>query len=165
VSVAFPQDATLSDGDLIVYVVRSVETQTTSVDLPSGPQGSTTDLRVDLGDGRSVVLDSIVIAPNGGSVAWRVEGGTTARVDAIVTLITTDGAAVTLTPEYAAAYDDALPGSGAVPLPYQFQSEYRLVSDRDSNTDIDVTAVSVELRITSVVAVEDPVALSMDFGS
>ncbi|MCL1593876.1 MAG: hypothetical protein M3132_05945 [Actinomycetia bacterium] len=165
VSVAFPQGLIPSDGELTVYVVRSVKTQTTNIDVPSEVQGTITDLRIDLGDGRSVVVDSMVIAPGGGSVAWRTEGGMTARVDAVVTLITTDGTAVTLTPEYTSAYDDALLGSDAVPLPYQFQSEYRLVSDRDGDRDIDVTAVSVELRITSVSGVEDPVALSMDLGS
>ncbi len=162
VSVAFPQGVTLSGGDLNVYLVESVETQTASVEVP---RGSLTDLSIDLGDGRSVVVDSMVVAPDGGSVAWRTEGGMTARVDAIVTLITTDGAAVTLTPEYASAYNDVLLGSEAVPLPYQFQSEYRLVSDRDDDEGIDVTAISVELRITSVSAVEDPVALSVDLGS
>ncbi|NHZ70375.1 MAG: hypothetical protein GWP18_01905 [Proteobacteria bacterium] len=162
ISVAFPQGVTPSGDDLIVYVVKSVETHTAIVEVP---RGSPTNLSIDLGDGRSVVVDSMVITPHGGSVAWRTEGGMTARVDAIVTLATTNGPAVTLTPEYASAYDDVLPESEAVPLPYQFQAEYLLVSDRVDDTEIDVTAVSVELRITSVSAVEDPVALPMDLGS
>ena len=164
-SVTFPPDTPTAGGELVAYAARSIVGAVRELELPSDLPQSVNDVRIDLGEGVIVVIESLTIGENGGYVEWTVTEGTSARVDVIVRFVGTGGSPIDDTiavPDYAGPYLTDLEVGGVSGLPYSFGSQYRLVRSRDSFDGEPSTVTMVEIRVEAVTAVADPVALPLD---
>jgi hypothetical protein len=164
-SVTFPADTPTAEGELVAYAARSVVGAVREIELPSGLPQTVNDVRIDLGEGVIVVIESLTIDEYGGYVEWKVAEGTSARVDVIVRFVDADESPIDdtiLVPDYAGRYLADLEAVGVSPLPYAFGSQYRLERFGDALDGEPSTMAMVEIRVEAVTSVANPVALPLD---
>ncbi len=162
-SVTFPADTPTAGGELVAYAARTVVDTVREFELPSDLPQTMSDVRIDVGDDVSVVIESLTIDEYGGYVEWTVEEGIVARVDVVVGFVGTsvaDPNETRLVPEYA---DPLLLSSNVTevsPMPYAFGLQYRLVRSGAAPDATDPpSTIQVEIRVEAVTGVADPVAL------
>ncbi|MDJ0791273.1 MAG: hypothetical protein QNJ71_05200 [Acidimicrobiia bacterium] len=137
----------LPGGEAIIET--SVETDT---EIPQTIEG----VVIDLGDGRSVVIDKVVVGDGWGWVSWSTTGGAVARVDTIVTFEGTDDPSTEdtvdptrLVPEHLRPMTQ---GGGVVPLPplYGFSGSSQLIrSGRSIGAGNEPTGITVRFTVTA----------------
>jgi len=169
-TISFPADVASPSSELLAYVVDTSIDESVTIELPSDLPAEITDVRIDLEAGPVVVVDSLRITDDGGYIEWRVEGGFTARVEVRLRFAGTSGSGLdgtTLVPEYARDFQRYASISGDPPQElYTFGSRYRLVRlGTPLDTENLPTGLSVELRVTAVTSVADPVSLPIGNGS
>lgn len=166
ISVTFPPNVSTTGGEIVAYPVGTTVTGTDEHELSTSLPQTVTDVRLDLGDGVIVVVDSITFDEYGGYVEWRVEEGLTARVDVVVRFVGTGESPMDdtlLVPAYTAPsllYPDR---TGVPSTPFGFRSQYRLGR---TGAQLDAarppTAIIIEFTVEAVTTLTDPVPLPLD---
>ncbi len=150
-TVEFPPDVTLTDARLLAYVVDGVVERSESVELPADAASEVTDFRIDMGAGTVVVIESLIVGDGWGHVTWRVDGGATARLDAIVRFVGTGGSVIEDVRE-------ALPLQG----PFAYRGSDRLANwESTFGEDTLASAIIVEFRVAVPERVSEPVVLEV----
>ncbi len=166
ISVTFPPNSATAGGELVAFDTAAFVTAERVLELsPDLPQ-TVEDVRLDIGDGVVVVVESITFDEDGGYVEWTVAEGLTARVDVVVRFVGTgeSGAGDTLlVPAYSAPsllYPDR---TGVPSTPFGFRSQYRLGrTSAQPDAARSPTAIIIEFTVEAVTAVADPVAFPLD---
>ncbi|GMR02713.1 MAG: hypothetical protein BMS9Abin20_1059 [Acidimicrobiia bacterium] len=150
-TVEFPPDVTLTDARLLAYVADGVIERSKSIELPADTASEVTDVRIDMGAGTVVVIESLIVGDGWGHVTWRVDGGATARLDAIVSFVGTSGSVV----EHP---------HGTLPLegPFTYRGSDRLANWESASSENTLApAIVVEFRVAVPERVSDPIVLEL----
>jgi len=153
ITVGFPPLAALREPKLVPYLEVGADEVVATVDLDPGVPTSLDGYEIDVGDGRFVDIESLVIGDGWGHVAWSARGGP-AKVETVVRFVGTDDPATPevsdetlLTPPHLQALAQ---GAGVVPLPplYGFTGSEQLIrSGEPLGASNEAEAIVVEFRV------------------
>ncbi|MGI9528852.1 MAG: hypothetical protein ACR2NG_04010 [Acidimicrobiia bacterium] len=152
VTVEFAPLAALRGPSLVPSFAVAEDEVTVTIDLDADLPASVNGYEIDLGDGRSVDIDALVVGDGWGHVTWSSRGGP-AKVETVVRFIGTDDPATdvvdetVLTPAHLRALSQ---GSGVVPLPplYGFSGSEQLIrSGEPLAAGNEAEAIVVEIRV------------------
>ncbi len=150
-TVEFPPDVALTGSSLLAYVADGVIERSKSIELPADVASEVTDIRIDMGSGTVIVIESLIVGDGWGHVTWRVDGGATARLDAIVSFVGTGGSVI----EHG---HDALPLEG----PFAYGGSDRLSNWESTFSENTLaSAIVVEFRVAVPERVSDPIVLEV----
>jgi hypothetical protein len=170
ITVEFPPVTQLRRPELVAHPAEGADEQVATLDIPAtfGPSGSVSDYRIDLGDGRAVVIDEVTVGDGWGFVTWHTVGPSPATVSTVVTFVGTDDPASTdvvdptlLTSAHLRTIGQ---GTGARPLPpmYNFTGSEPLVRSGEPLSESNAPeAISIAFTVRVPASIGDPVVVDV----
>lgn len=169
-TVEFPPIAALRGPTLVPYFEVEADEVMVVVDLDAGVPTSLDGYEIDVGEGRFVDIESLVIGDGWGHVTWNSRGGP-AKVETVVSFVGTDDPATPDSVDETVLTSPHLrtltQGSGVVPLAplYGFTGSEQLIrSGEPLGAGNEAEAIVVEIRIVMPSEVVEGPAIGVPTG-
>lgn len=168
-TVEFEPLTALRGASLVAHPAFGTTDRSVSIDVPfTELPTEITDYRIDLGAGRTIIIDRLVIGDGWGNVDWSVEGEWPAKVDTQVIFVGTDDPSTEevvdetrLSPSHLQTLSQ---GTGALPPGplYAFEASQRLLRSGEPLVGDNVpTSIVVEFSVTIPESIGEPVVMEV----
>jgi hypothetical protein len=171
ITLEFPPLPGLRQPELLAHLAEGVDVRTVTIEFPvqHDETGIVTDQRIDMGEGRVVIIDELTVGDGSGFVAWHTQGSAPAKVTTVVTFVGSDdpgsGDVVDQTVLTSAHRRTTTQGSGSGPLMpmYGFSgSEPLLRSGEPLGESSNHESISVEFTVEVPARIAGAVSIDIE---